>query len=363
MDPPAIDYLVSNLSDLELALLLSLVCQEHCLIETPVANVDDVSGELALICERAFGLSYAILDFTPDTSLDDFSSGILAPERRRGRYYGANVDSGTSSSQSRAQSRFPLDRAYLDERKIVNVIIAKNFNVANDSVQIQALELIRSKRIFTRKSVHPAQKTFLFLPVIGYNASRRSHNLPLNKHLNDHLLFCHFHELNAGYPNLEDDESWISEDRESLSSVVRKRHGDEKLQFGNHYISENIISDLHLSSKNVSVSAEVGRYLQNIVVFLRLNRAVVGGISARATKHFYLVAKALASLHSIDYLTPSIVDLAAKKVYRHRINIGRTEDDRSLQYGSQPESVELLLRGVDADQVIETVISEVESPL
>jgi hypothetical protein len=71
----------------------------------------------------------------------------------------------------------------------------------------------------------------------------------------------------------------------------------------------------------------------------------------------------MATLHGIDYLTPSIVGLAAKKVYRHRISVARTEDDRSLQYGSQAESVEILLRGVDADQIIDTVISEVESPL
>lgn len=73
--------------------------------------------------------------------------------------------------------------------------------------------------------------------------------------------------------------------------------------------------------------------------------------------------RAMATLHRIDYLTPSIVSLAAKKVYRHRISVARTEDDRSLQYGSQMESVEMLLRGVDADQIIDTVISEVESPL
>ena len=39
------------------------------------------------------------------------------------------------------------------------------------------------------------------------------------------------------------------------------------------------------------ITAEVKRYLQNIVVFLRLHRAVAGGISARATKHFDLLVK------------------------------------------------------------------------
>lgn len=47
--PAAIDHVISDLSDLELAVLLSLVCQEHCLVETPAASVEDVSSELSLV--------------------------------------------------------------------------------------------------------------------------------------------------------------------------------------------------------------------------------------------------------------------------------------------------------------------------
>jgi hypothetical protein len=54
-----------------------------------------------------------------------------------------------------------------------------------------------------------------------------------------------------------------------------------------------MILQLRSLSHAVSVSAEVTRYLHNIVVFLRLNRAVAGGISVRATKHFILVAKSV----------------------------------------------------------------------
>lgn len=41
----------------------------------------------------------------------------------------------------------------------------------------------------------------------------------------------------------------------------------------------------HLS-EHATVAAEVKTYLQNIVVFLRMHRAVDSGISPRATKHF-----------------------------------------------------------------------------
>lgn len=51
------------------------------------------------------------------------------------------------------------------------------------------------------------------------------------------------------------------------------------------------LDNLILHSHAVTITAEVKRYLQNIVVFLRLHRAVAGGISARATKHFDLLVK------------------------------------------------------------------------
>jgi hypothetical protein len=41
--------LIPQLSDLELAMLVSLVAQEHCLIESGKDYVDDVSNELALV--------------------------------------------------------------------------------------------------------------------------------------------------------------------------------------------------------------------------------------------------------------------------------------------------------------------------
>jgi hypothetical protein len=41
--------LISHLSDLELAMLVSLIAQEHCLIETNKDCVEEISKELALV--------------------------------------------------------------------------------------------------------------------------------------------------------------------------------------------------------------------------------------------------------------------------------------------------------------------------
>lgn len=74
-------------------------------------------------------------------------------------------------------------------------------------------------------------------------------------------------------------------------------------------------------------------------------------------------SRCLASLHGLDYVTPSIVALAAKKVYRHRIIVASPEEDRSLLYGSDEAAVSKLLKGVNPDIIIENVLGDIEAPL
>jgi hypothetical protein len=71
----------------------------------------------------------------------------------------------------------------------------------------------------------------------------------------------------------------------------------------------------------------------------------------------------LAPLHGLDYVTPSIVALAAKKIYPHRIHIAPPERERSMQYGSDLNAAQELLEGVTPETVIEAVLNSVECPL
>ncbi|KAL8710058.1 MAG: hypothetical protein Q9220_005329 [cf. Caloplaca sp. 1 TL-2023] len=113
----------------------------------------------------------------------------------------------------------------------------------------------------------------------------------------------------------------------------------------------------------VTVTAEVKCHLQNIITFLRQHRAVDGGITARATKYFDTMVKCLAPMHGLDYVTPSLVAIAARKVYPHRIIVTVPERDRSLQYGSDLAAVSAVLEGVTPESIIEDVLGEVDTPL
>ena len=86
-------------------------------------------------------------------------------------------------------------------------------------------------------------------------------------------------------------------------------------------------------------------------------------MSAISTRHLNLLSKVLAVLNGLSYVTPSLVAMAARKVYTHRMTTTKPEDDRSLQWGSDIEAVRQALEGVTNESLIEEVLETVECPL
>ncbi|KAF9891797.1 hypothetical protein FE257_003278 [Aspergillus nanangensis] len=332
-DTDDISSVAVELSDLEVALFLCLASGEHCRIDTTDDNVNDVAKELALISSNTFGLSYTILDCSTVTSLDDFCRELAPLDVRRS-----------------ATTRKATEQMY-------NVVIVKNFDVADENIQLHALELMRSRQLTTQETTLKAPADFLFLPL----TVRRPENIDskLNSHLNDHLLISHFHDVDDDYVYLEENNDWLS-DQVSVSSVVRK--SDVSVKKGHPVIDRKLLDKLRRASELVTVNADVVRYQQDIVVFLRLSRAVSGGITTRSNVHFKIFSKYLAALHGVDYLTPSIVTLAAKKVFRHRIIVSKPEDDRSLQYGSDFKAVSRVLAYATPETILDSVLT-LEAPV
>lgn len=107
---------------------------------------------------------------------------------------------------------------------MANVIIAKNLDLAPKAVQIQALELLRTRRIFTRTSVQAAPKQFLLVAAL---AARSGGEARVTPHLNDFLYLAHWHDPEDGFANLEEryELSISGGDAETASTesvVVRK---------------------------------------------------------------------------------------------------------------------------------------------
>ncbi|KAK5658507.1 hypothetical protein OQA88_1899 [Cercophora sp. LCS_1] len=405
---------VQGLSNLELAALLSLVAREHCLISTSPEAVDELTEELRLVASRTFGLSSAVISCHAHTTLDDFAtalllvpspqassstsnagnaSGRISPFRTRyqpphhhhdtggpssGSYFlsnpraaGGALSPASSSTAAASQTSHP---------QIANVILAKHLDRAPRAVQIQALELLRTRRIFTRTNIQTAPKQFLFVAVVGATSGGCAHVSP---HLNDFFYLAHWHDPEEGFDYLdEEDESSADSDDDVAStsssvSVVRQGSfasppsGRRSVTSTRLYASvphkQPVLSEADLvtlaqRSRQVHVNVDVTRYQMNVISFLRTHRAVGGGITPTATKHFEQLMRSLAPLHGLDFVTPSLVALAAKKVYLHRIKMVAPESERSMQWGSELQAIETILEGIGPEDVIEDVLGMVAAP-
>ncbi|EFQ28042.1 hypothetical protein CGRA01v4_03264 [Colletotrichum graminicola] len=363
---------VHGLSDLELAVLLCLVNREHCIVSTPPVALNELIEELQLIATKTFGLKCAVVDCTPQTTLEDFASSILtassstatrsgSPLRTRNEPSYFFSHAGISPLTAVAASS-PTGPGGAAGYSIANVVLARNLDRAPKAVQIQALELLRTRRIFTRTSVQTAPKQFLFVAALGAESGGKAH---VTLHLNDYFFIAHWHDPDDGFANL--DEAYDATDgaeTASTESVVKKSiNGDVLAVSDDPVFSEGDIAALAKLSREVHIDVDVLRYQMDMVTYLRMHRAVAGGIEPVATKHLEQLLKCLAPLHGLDYVTPALVHLATRKVYLHRIRIVHPRQERSMQWGSQLEAIEAILEGIGPEDVIEDVIGMVTAPL
>ncbi|KAJ4415869.1 hypothetical protein N0V85_002519 [Neurospora sp. IMI 360204] len=456
---------VHSLSDLELAVLLSLIAREHCLISTEPDFVEDLSKELCLTAVKTFGLTPVIVPCHSQMTLDEFAAALLVPvtppsspqpnnnnnnnNSANPQHYHSHrsVPSGSGSYFSSKHNNVPGSSSSAHPppqpqqqppAQIANVVLAQNLDHAPRAVQIQALDLLRTRRLFTRTSVQTAPKQFLFVAVVGAESGGQAR---VTHHLNDFLYLAHWHDPEDGFTYLEEqaEEGWAGDggfgsrmglmgvgnnndnngdgdgddspytkaddDRASIdsgSSVVKRGvgsmansglihesyhsalsgpgrlgapvslspqltfHSNELTAVGGPQpplLSDSEIAHLAHLSLSVCVDIDVRRYQMNIIAFLRMHRAVSGGVTPQATKHFEQLMRSLAPLHGLDFVTPALVGLAAKKVYLHRIEIvAQPERERSMQWGSELAAVEAMLDGVGPEEVIEDVLGMVAVP-
>ncbi|KAG6038519.1 hypothetical protein E4U41_004136 [Claviceps citrina] len=367
---------IHRLSDLELALLLGLTTREHPILTTPSAHIATLTRELALVAAQTFRLTHAVLHCSPSTTLDDFVSALLLPASSVSPASAASVQqiperSPSSTNTNTAAAAQPdCSSSSSPSRSIANCILAPDLDLAPHAVQIQALELLRTGRIFTRTSVQPTPKRFLFIPILRASVPGQAPHL--TRHLNDFFALAHWHDpRDDGSVNLERERGG-GEGTASVDdgSVVKREQEEEKGEEedmadspSSAFISDEDINQLAQLSQDVQIDIDVRRYQMNIISFLRMHRAVHDGITPAATKHLDKLTRCLASLHSLDYVTPALVGLAARKTYLHRIRVTAPEDERSLQWGSDLRAVAALLDGVGPEQVIDDVLSIVTAPI
>jgi MoxR-like ATPase len=235
-------------------------------------------------------------------------------------------------------------------------VLARSLDRAPKAVQIQALELLRTRRIFTRTAVQPAPRPFLLVAVLA-DDDGDGKAAALTPHLNDFFYLSHRHTPADGLANLEELQAEAEAARHLTLPSSKEAKGSEPV------LSAAEVASLAAAGEAVQADVDVVRYQMNIVSFLRMHRAVGGGITPAATRHFGRLMRHLAPLHGLDYVTPSLVALAARKVYLHRLRVVAAKGERSMQWGSELAAIEAILDGVGPDEVIEEVLGAVPAPV
>ena len=146
---------VQTLSDLELAVLICLIAEQHCIIQTEHELLENVEEELKLVRAK-FTQRSPIADPIRLQQLSSASHGqcssatsrpLLTTLAAEFLYRTVFQFTSLSGSPKRAEGRTqrkPDDLAQLDNGRIANIVIAKNLNRASSQVQIQALEVLYS---------------------------------------------------------------------------------------------------------------------------------------------------------------------------------------------------------------------------
>ncbi|KAG5930764.1 hypothetical protein E4U60_006914, partial [Claviceps pazoutovae] len=182
-----------ELTDIELAILICLATDEHPILTTPAHNIDSLVYELCLLVPRVFQLTHVIIYCSPSTTPEDFASELLVfsmPPSPR----------STDTPESIALQRNRLTAS----SSIAHCIIAINFDRVPHIIQIQVLEMLRTRRILTRGAVLPVPQRFVFIPVMEEDAPGEGPRL--TPHLHHSFAMSHWHDPEDGYMNMEADE-------------------------------------------------------------------------------------------------------------------------------------------------------------
>ncbi|RMZ90379.1 hypothetical protein DV736_g2419, partial [Chaetothyriales sp. CBS 134916] len=326
---------VPKLSDLELAVLLSLIARQHCLVYTQDDLVDNLASELALIVSGVFRLTYTIVNSEDlqsparfgDVILGDQDSFADASELENDGDAIAALHSHIENVSFASGTRGPAEHK-LDSRLVVNVVIAKDFNMACDE-----------------QDDGPSDPEDFFVPPSSL-FSDKACSTQSPPRTNDRIFMSHYHSPQHGFPLLEE-----------MTDVYHDGITQIKTVEDHLVVPKEMIEHLHQLGQAAAMTPEIRRYLQDVVVFLRVERDVDGGVTPHAGVNLLDLAKYLAPLHGIDFVTPALIGLAAKKVYMHRLVISSPGRDLGRQHDHNIAGKQQLV-GREPEEVIESVLEK-----
>jgi MoxR-like ATPase len=289
-------------ADVTELLLVALLTEGHVLLE-------DVPGigktTLAKALARSLDCSFARIQFTPDLLPSDVT-GI--------NYY----------NQKSHEFEFRPGPV------LKQMLLADEINRATPRTQSSLLEAMQERQVTVDGQTYPSPRPFMVMAT--QNPIELEGTFPLPEAQVDRFLM----QLGLGYPSQEEEEE-----------ILLRYQRDDPMLALRPVASATEVLALQGQVREIHVSADVRRYILQVVRATRDHESVALGVSPRGSLALYKASQALAALRGRSYVIPSDVQSLCPPVLTHRVHI----------------SPQIRLRGRAPAQVISEITEAVPVPV
>jgi len=285
-------------------LLIGLLCDGHILIE----GVPGVAKTLtAKLLAKIISTDFSRIQFTPDLMPSD----VL----------------GTSVFNPRS-AEFEFKRGPI----FSNIILIDEINRAPAKTQSALFEVMEERQVTIDGHTHIMDFPFAVLATQNPIEQEGTYRLPEAQL--DRFLF----KVIVGYPTLEEEVNILM----NQQSVNANSLTDQVQQV----ISPAQIAEYRKTINQVIIDPQLVSFITKLVHETRSNPSIFLGASPRASLAILRASKANAAIKGRDFVTPEDIIEMAVPVMRHRIIL----------------SPEKEMEGASADELIHTIISNIEVP-
>ncbi len=287
-------------------LLVSLFARGHTLLEGPPGTAKTL---LAQSLAGSFQLTFKRIQFTPD----------LMP----GDVIGANI-------YDFAAAKFNLIKGPV----FTDVLLTDEINRAPPKTQAALLQVMNERRVTIDGKDYPVGDPFLV--VATQNPIEHQGTYPLPEAQLDRFLF----KLVLDFPQAEDELEILRRhavqplDHDSRRTHIRPVATKEQIKAGQHLVDGILLDE------------KILKYVLDLVRATRSDSAISHGASTRAADALCGAVRAWAALQGRDYALPDDVKMLIAPALRHRLVLSPTAE----------------IEGLTADDVIATLINQIEAP-